>query len=79
MLTIKILEEMKKVKGVFRLKCPVFKREKLFPVRLLVIYNEIVRSVIHEMEQFSCFVYDRFPLSPGKNCCPKTRNLDILL
>ena len=69
---------MKKIKCVFRLKCAVLKREKLFPVGLLMVYYEIIWGVIHQMKQFSRFVYNRLPLAPGKNCGPQTCDFYIL-
>lgn len=46
--------------------------------RFLVIYDEIMRCVIHQSKQFVCLVDDGLALPPGEHGRPEGRYFDVL-
>ena len=77
-LLIKPPEEVHQVQQISVIESAVLKPEQLLQVILLVLQNELVRRVVHALQQLPALVNDGLALSPGQNGGKKTGNLHIL-
>ena len=63
---------MNEIKRIHVIKRSMLEFQKGFEVGFLMIQKKIMRSIIHQVEQFNAFVDDGFALSPSQNRCEKS-------
>lgn len=69
---------MYEIKCVCFVERPMLKFTQGLQVRRFVVQHKLMRVVVHFGQQFTAFVYDRHPLTPGEHRRKKTCDLDVL-
>src|SRR5688500_14705347 len=79
MLFIITLKEMHQVQQVCIIESAMLEAQEVFEVFVLVVQDELVRSVVHAGHQLRTLVDDSLALAPGQNRREEASYLNVLL
>src|SRR5215217_6167337 len=72
------LQELEKVEQVCSIECTMYKGQEFLQVRILMLHDELVRCLIHPIEQAHTVIDDRSAVTPGQHRGKKPGDLNIL-